>query len=185
LLKAFRENYQRLGLIAGPLCAILLGLFFAPDDLGPAGRATAAMAAWMAIWWASEAVPFAITALLPLVFFPLLGINDVKATSSPYASPVIYLFMGGFIVAKAIERWNLHKRIALGIFALVGTNARALVGGIMLAAALLSMWISNTSTSLMLLPIATSIVAVVLQSGEGLSETQKRNFSIIMGLGLA
>ena len=185
MLKNFRENYQRFGLIAGPLCAILLGLFFAPDDLGPAGRATAAMAAWMAIWWASEAVPFAVTALLPLVFFPLLGINDIKATSSPYAHPTIYLFLGGFIVAKAIERWDLHKRIALGIFALVGTNARALVGGIMLAAALISMWISNTSTSLMLLPIATSIVAVVLHSVEGLSETQRRNFSIIMVLGLA
>jgi solute carrier family 13 (sodium-dependent dicarboxylate transporter), member 2/3/5 len=185
LAQPLRTRYQHLGLIAGPLVAILLGLFFAPDNLSPAGRNTAAMAAWMAIWWASEAVPFAITALLPLVFFPLFGINTIKATSAPYANPVIFLFLGGFIVAKAIERWDLHKRIALSIFALVGTHARSLVGGIMLAAALVSMWISNTATSLMLLPIATSIVAVVMHSVEGISETQKRNFGIAMILGLA
>ncbi|PHS24443.1 MAG: anion transporter [Robiginitomaculum sp.] len=180
-----RKTYQSLGLIAGPLAAILLWLFFAPDDLEPAGRMTAAMAAWMAIWWASEAVPFAVTALLPLIFFPILGINTIKATSAPYANPMIYLFMGGFIVAKAIERWDLHRRMALNIFTLVGTHARALVGGIMVAAALISMWISNTATSLMLLPIATSIVAVVMNSVDGLSETQKRNFGITMVLGLA
>ena len=180
-----RKTYQSLGLIAGPLAAILLGLFFAPDDLEPAGRMTAAMAAWMAIWWASEAVPFAVTALLPLIFFPILGINNIKATSAPYANPMIYLFMGGFIVARAIEHWDLHRRMALNIFTLVGTHARALVGGIMMAAALISMWISNTATSLMLLPIATSIVAVVMNSVDGLSETQKRNFGITMVLGLA
>ncbi len=180
-----RQLYQRVGLISGPVAAIILGVFFAPDELGLAGRHTAAMAAWMAIWWASEAVPFAVTALLPMVFFPLLGINTIRDTSAPYANPVIYLFMGGFIVAKAIERWDLHRRIALNIFRLVGTHARALVGGIMLAAALISMWISNTSTSLMLLPIATSIVAVVVQSVEGLSPTQHRNFAITMILGLA
>ncbi len=180
-----RKTYQSLGLIAGPLAAILLGLFFAPDDLEPAGRMTAAMAVWMAIWWASEAVPFAVTALLPLIFFPILGINNIKATSAPYANPMIYLFMGGFIVARAIEHWDLHRRMALNIFTLVGTHARALVGGIMMAAALISMWISNTATSLMLLPIATSIVAVVMNSVDGLSETQKRNFGITMVLGLA
>ncbi len=180
-----RKTYQSLGLIAGPLAAILLGLFFAPDDLEPAGRMTAAMAAWMAIWWASEAVPFAVTALLPLIFFPILGINNIKATSAPYANPMIYLFMGGFIVARAIEHWDLHRRMALNIFTLVGTHARALVGGIMMAAALISMWISNTATSLMLLPIATSIVAVVMNSVDGLRETQKRNFGITMVLGLA
>ncbi|MDQ7018024.1 MAG: DASS family sodium-coupled anion symporter [Robiginitomaculum sp.] len=180
-----RKTYQSLGLIAGPLAAILLGLFFAPDDLEPAGRMTAAMAVWMAIWWASEAVPFAVTALLPLVFFPILGINNIKATSAPYANPMIYLFMGGFIVARAIEHWDLHRRMALNIFTMVGTHARALVGGIMVAAALISMWISNTATSLMLLPIATSIVAVVMDSVDGLTETQKRNFGITMVLGLA
>ena len=180
-----RKTYQSLGLIAGPLAAILLGLFFAPDDLEPAGRMTAAMAAWMAIWWASEAVPFAVTALLPLIFFPILGINNIKTTSAPYANPMIYLFMGGFIVAKAIEHWDLHRRVALNIFTLVGTRARSLVGGIMMAAALISMWISNTATSLMLLPIATSIVAVVMNSVDDLTETQKRNFGITMVLGLA
>ncbi len=160
-------------------------MFFTPDSLGPSGRATAAMASWMAIWWASEAVPFAVTALLPLVFFPIFGINDIKITAAPYANPVIFLFMGGFIVAKAIERWDLHKRMALNIFRLTGTNARALVGGMMLAAALISMWISNTSTSLMLLPIALSIIAVVHESVDDLGTTQKRNFAVSMVLGLA
>ncbi len=184
-LKHGRHLYQSIGLVAGPVTALLLGLFFAPDDLGVVGRNTAAMAAWMAIWWASEAVPFAVTAFLPLIFFPLLGISDINTASAPYANKIIFLFMGGFIVALAIERWDLHKRIALEIFRFAGTHARALVGGIMVAAALLSMWISNTSTSLMLLPIAMSIIAVVIDSVDDLTEVQKRNFAITMVLGLA
>ncbi len=180
-----RQVYQNFGLVAGPVTALLLGLFFAPEDLGIVGRNTAAMAAWMAIWWASEAVPFAATALLPLIFFPLLGISDIRTSAAPFANPIIFLFMGGFIVALTIERWDLHKRIALEIFRFAGTHARALVGGIMVAAALLSMWISNTSTSLMLLPIAMSIIVVVIDSVDNLTEIQKRNFAITMVLGLA
>ena len=177
--------YQRFGLIAGPVAALVMLLFFAPPDLAPAGRHVAAMAVWMAIWWASEAAPFAVTALIPLAFFPLLGIESMKQAAAAYANPVIYLFLGGFVVAMALERWDVHKRIALNIFALVGTRARALVGGMMAAAALISMWIANTSTTLMLLPIAVSIVVVVHDSVQGLSATQKRNFAIAMVLGLA
>ncbi len=180
-----RKLYQTIGLIAGPVAALLLGVLFAPDDLGSAGQRTAAIAAWMAIWWATEAVPFAVTALLPLIFFPLLGVDNIRTTAKPYASPIIFLFLGGFIVALTIERWNLHKRIALSIFRLAGTHARGLVGSIMLAAGLISMWMSNTATTLMLLPIAVSIIAVVHQSMPELSDIQKRNFAITMVLGLA
>lgn len=183
--KAERAPYKTIGLILGPVAALVLSLFFAPDDLDIAGRRTAAIAAWMAIWWATEAVPFAVTALLPMVFFPLLGVDDASTTASAYASPIIFLFLGGFIVALSIEQWGLHKRLALGVFSLVGTHARALIGGIMLSAGLISMWMANTATTLMLLPIAISIITVVHQSVAGLTDTQKRNFAIAVVLGLA
>ena len=157
--------YQRIGLAAGPLAAILIGLFLRPEGLSNEGVFVAAIGAWMAIWWATEAIPVAITAFLPLVLFPILGVSTIGEISSPYAHPIIYLFFGGFVVALAIERCGLHRRIALGVFRMVGTNARALVGGFMLAAAIVSMWISNTSTTLMLLPIAVSVVTVIGETG--------------------
>jgi sodium-dependent dicarboxylate transporter 2/3/5 len=177
---------QNIGLFAGPAVAILIFIFFRPDDLSVAGSATAAFAAWMAIWWSTEAIPVAVTAFLPLVLFPLYGINSMSVTASSYSHPIIYLFLGGFVIALAIERSGLHIRAALKVFRLAGLNGKSLVAGFMAAAALISMWISNTSTTLMLLPIAASVTLVIRDTmSDALSETEVANFETSMLLGLA
>lgn len=177
--------HQKVGLAAGPIAAILVLLLFRPESLSEAGRATAAAATLMAIWWATEAVPVAVTALLPLVLFPLFGISPIAEIAPAYAHPTIYLFLGGFVIALAIERAGLHRRVALLVFRIVGVNGKSLVGGFMIAAALLSMWISNTSTTLMLLPIVMSVVVVIRDTMSHLTDTQRRDFETAMLLGLA
>ena len=112
----------------------------------------------MALWWITEALPIAATALLPLVLFPLLGVTDIDGAATPYANPLIFLFMGGFIIAQAMQAWNLHRRIALNIVRAVGTNPSSIVVGFILASAFLSMWVSNTATALMMLPIGLSVI---------------------------
>jgi len=180
-----RTSHQKVGLILGPaLCALML-LFDAPADLPVAGWRVAAMGVLMAIWWATEAAPIAVTALLPLVTFPLLGIAGIQDTASPYANKVIYLFLGGFIVAYAMQRWNLHRRIALNILQVAGGNGRSLIGGFMLASALLSMWVMNTSTTMMLLPIAVSVISVIHKSVDGLDDKSRRHFQYALLLGIA
>lgn len=179
------QKYQRLGLVLGPVLALLIGLFFRPDGLSGAGVWVAAVAVWMAIWWATEATHVAVTALLPIVAFPFLGVMSIKAAAAPYAHPMIYLFFGGFVIALAIERCGLHRRIALTIFGLVGADARALIGGFMVAAAVVSMWISNTSTTLMLLPVAVSVVTVIGETMPGLAAKQQQNFGASLLIGLA
>lgn len=156
-----------------------------PDGLSPEAWRTAAMGVFMAVWWATEAVPIAVTALLPLVLFPLLGIASIQDTSAPYANKVIYLFLGGFIVALAMQRWDLHRRIALNILQHVGGNGRSLVGGFMLASALLSMWVMNTSTTMMLLPIGVSVITVIHATVGSLDKRQKSDFQYALLLGIA
>ena len=146
---------------------------------------TASMGILMAVWWATEAVPIAVTALLPIVVFPLLGIATIQDTTAPYANKVIYLFLGGFIVAFAMQRWNLHRRIALNVLQHVGGNGRSLVGGFMLASAIISMWVMNTSTTMMLLPIAVSIIAVIHKTVDGLDDHAKESFQYSLLLGVA
>ncbi len=182
---AAEPAYKRVGLVLGPLIFLLVMVVPAPEGLSEAGWRTAGVGLWMAVWWATEAIPVAVTAVLPLVLFPLLGIRDMRATAAPFANPIIYLFLGGFMVALAIERWDLHRRIALTILTAMGANARALVGGFMLAAALLSMWVTNTSTTLMILPIAISVIAVIQTSLPGLSEQERHNFKAALLLGVA
>ena len=158
---------RKAALVLGPCLAV--GVFLVlPGQSGPdgvglshAGRATAAIAAWMALWWLTEAVPLAATALLPVTLFPLLGVVDIATAAAPYASPLIFLFLGGFLIGLAIQRFGLHRRIALHILLLVGTSPRRLIAGFMLVSALLSMWISNTATAIMMLPIGTSILAML------------------------
>lgn len=181
-----RALHQTIGLIAGPVAAILLFVFFRPEGLSLAGTATAGLAAWMAIWWATEAIPVAATAFIPLVLFPLFEIGTMKVTASSYSHPIIYLFLGGFVMAIAIERSGLHLRAALSVFRLAGLNGKSLVAGFMAAAALISMWISNTSTTLMLLPIAASVTLVIRDTMSSLlSDKDISNFEVSMLLGLA
>ncbi|ANO53006.1 anion transporter [Woeseia oceani] len=180
-----RSTHQTVGLILGPLLALSILLSNPPGDLSVAAWRTAAMALLMAVWWATEAVPIAVTALLPLVAFPLLGIADMQTTSSPYANKVIYLFLGGFIVAFTMQRWNLHRRIALTILQHAGGNGRSLIGGFMIASALLSMWVMNTSTTMMMLPIAVSIIGVIHSTVGGLDDRARHDFQYALLLGIA
>ena len=156
----------------------------APSGLSAAGWATAALGVWMAIWWATEAVPLFATALLPLLFLPLLGISNLNAAAVPFANPVVFLLFGGFLIALAVERWNLHRRIAFHIILRVGNRPHNLIGGVMLSTGALSMWISNTATTVMMLPIAISLIAVVLPSGKDHGR-DGTNFAAAMLLGVA
>jgi sodium-dependent dicarboxylate transporter 2/3/5 len=146
------------GLVLGLAVFLAMLALPAPAGLDPAGWRTAAVGAAMAIWWMTEALPLAATALVPLVAFPLLGIADIEGSAAPYANPVIFLFLGGFIIAAALEECGLHRRVALAIVRLSGTGPRGLVGGFMAATALLSMWVSNTATVVMMLPMALAVI---------------------------
>lgn len=181
-----RQTHQLLGLIAGPVAALIIYLLFQPAGMSPEGTKVAAIATWMAIWWATEATHVAVTAFLPLILFPILGVGKMSVTASSYSHPIIYLFLGGFIMAIAIEKSRLHLRVALGIFQMAGVKARSLIGGLMVAAALISMWVSNTSTALMMLPIVMSLVHVVRETTmDDLPDKEINNFEICMFLGLA
>ncbi len=157
---------RRAGLIGGPLLG--LGLWFAgaPEGLDPRGWAAVCVLVVMVTWWISEALPVAATALLPLVALPTLGIVTPVAAAAPYADPIVYLFVCGFMLAAAVERWGLHSRIALGIAAVFGARPVRLLGGLMVASAALSMWISNTATALMLMPIALGVARAVADDGK-------------------
>jgi sodium-dependent dicarboxylate transporter 2/3/5 len=152
-------NRTRLvGLVLGPIAFFLILFFFHPEGLSKEANAVLATTAWIAVWWITEAIPIAVTALLPIVLFPLSGGLDLSATSASFGHKYIFLYMGGFIIAIAIEKWNLHKRIALNIINLIGSDIRRIILGFMLATAFLSMWISNTATAVMMLPIGIAII---------------------------
>jgi sodium-dependent dicarboxylate transporter 2/3/5 len=181
-----RAAHQNIGLVVGPTIFVTMLLLSGVQEvMGQEAWRTAAVGLWMAVWWATEAIPVPVTAFMPIITFDLLGIANVREAAEPYANPIIYLFLGAFVLALAVERWNLHKRIALIILARTGTDGRRLVGGFMLVAALLSMWMTNTSTTMMLLPIAISVVTVVLAHMDSVSERNKNNFQVAMLLGLA
>jgi sodium-dependent dicarboxylate transporter 2/3/5 len=183
--KAGSALYQRVGLVLGPVAALIVATTFSPEGLPREASIVAAIGLLMAIWWATEAIPVAVTAFLPLVALPILDVAPLRDIAAPYAHPIIYLFFGGFVIALAIERCGLHRRIALAVFGLAGADARGLVAGFMIAAAFVSMWISNTSTTLMLLPIAVSVVTVIGETMPKLSLNQRDNFGISLLLGLA
>ena len=180
-----RSKSQTVGLFLGPALMAIMLLVDAPVGLTSFAWATAAVGVLMAVWWATEAVPIAVTALLPIVLFPMLGIATIQDTVPPYANKVIFLFLGGFIVAFAMQRWNLHRRIALTVLQYAGGNGRSLVGGFMLASALISMWVMNTSTTMMLLPIAVSIIAVIHKTVDSLDDKGRMDFQFALLLGVA
>ncbi|MCB1772004.1 MAG: anion permease, partial [Gammaproteobacteria bacterium] len=145
-----RASVAHVGLWLGPSLAVLAYLALpsaepGSDGLDTSGRVVAALAVWMAAWWLTEALPLAATALLPIVVLPLAEVLAIKDVAIPYANPLIFLFLGGFVIGLAIQRFGLHKRMALRILLVVGASPRRLIAGFMLASALLSMWISNTA----------------------------------------
>ncbi|MDP2872376.1 MAG: DASS family sodium-coupled anion symporter [Bacillota bacterium] len=158
---------RSLGLIAGPALFLLVLALRPAGGMPPAAQKVLAVTAWMAVWWVTEAIPIPGTALLPLVLFPATGAASMTATAAPYANPNVFLFLGGFIVAKCIERQNLHRRLALNILSLVGPSPERLVLGFMVATALLSMWISNTATAMMMMPIGLAVIAQLGALGKG------------------
>ena len=180
-----RARHQYVGLFLGPAIALSMLVLGPPEDLSLSAWRTAAIGLLMAIWWATEAVPIAVTALLPILLFPIFGVRSIEDTVVPYSNKVIYLFLGGFVVAFAMQRWNLHRRIALTLLQYTGGNGRSLIGGFMLASALLSMWVMNTSTTMMLLPIAVSIITVIHKSVHSLDDTGREHFQYALLLGVA
>ena len=180
-----RSRHQVVGLLLGPALAITMVLAGPPAGLAEPGWFTAAVGVLMAVWWATEAVPIAVTALLPIVLFPLLDVATIQDATAPYSNKVVFLFLGGFVVAFAMQRWNLHKRIALTVLQHVGGNGRSLVGGFMLASAAVSMWVMNTSTTMMMLPIAVSIIGVVHNTVDDLDDDGRKDFQYALLLGVA
>ena len=155
---------------AGPVFALIAYILLPEQYLGGTGdmiafghpaRATLAMLVWMAIWWLTEATDIRVTALLPVTLFPVLNVSTIKAAAAPYASHIIFLLLGGFLIATAIQRWGLDRRIALGILSRVGNTPSRIVGGFMLVTAFLSAFISNTATTAMMLPIGLSVIGLV------------------------
>src|SRR5690625_2676198 len=169
---------QLIGLFLGPVLFIFMLLFFKPSGLSAEGIAIAASTIWIATWWITEAVPIPVTSLLPLILFPLTGGLEIGDTASAFGDETIFLFMGGFMIALAMEKWNLHRRMALTIISLIGTNMNRIVLGFMVATGFLSMWISNTATAMMMVPIG---LAIIYQVTDALKDnpsvdTLKENF---------
>ena len=149
---------KKIGFILGPLTFIIL-MFIGPfEGLSQPAHSILSSTLWIAIWWITEAIPIAATALIPIVLFPLSGGLDLSATTASYGHKFVFLYLGGFLIAIGIEKWNLHKRIAINIISFIGIDARRVILGFMLATAFLSMWISNTATSVMMLPIGIAII---------------------------
>lgn len=194
-------RYQQSGLVLGPLLFIVVRVFVFPPGLSPQANAVLASTLWIAVWWMTDAIPIPITSLLPIILFPTLGVADIVETTAPYANPVVFLFLGGFLIALAIERWGLHQRIALTVLLYLGTDTRQLILGFMLVTAFLSMWVSNTATAMMMVPIGTAVISQFdisrtasnsdqaqsdhkTQAHES-SETPSSNFGAALMLGIA
>jgi sodium-dependent dicarboxylate transporter 2/3/5 len=175
---------KRIGFILGPLLFIIVRLFFKPEGLSDEANAILASTLWIAVWWITEAIPIAVTALLPIILFPLTGGLDLNTTTNAFGHKFVFLYMGGFIIAIAIEKWNLHKRIALNIIQFIGTDVKKILLGVMVATAFLSMWISNTATAVMMLPIGIAIINQ-LKDNPNTDEDENLVFGKVMMLAIA
>ena len=183
---------QKVGLVLGPLLFVIMLVAPAPGGMEPAAQKMAAVAFLMATWWMTEAIPIPATSLIPIALFPLMGIMHTKKAAAPYASHLIFLFMGGFIIALAMQRWNLHRRIAMNIVKVVGFSPGRLIFGFMVATAVLSAFVSNTATTVMMMPIGLAIITHVITEGrkEGLDKDidfspEKFAFGLNLMLGIA
>ncbi|MFC4654445.1 SLC13 family permease [Rheinheimera marina] len=169
---------QKVLLCAGPVLLLLTLLLPAPSsEMSQAAWSTCGLMAWMVLWWISEVVPIPVTSLLPMIFIPLLSIDSMSAATSPYANPIIYLFFGGFFLSIAMEKTGLHRRIALSALSLVGAQPSRQIAALMAVTAFLSMWMSNTATAVMMLPIGLSIIAMA-----GVSDQSKFAKAILLGI---
>ena len=167
-----------IGLILGPVLFILLSNLES-QGLSPEAWKVMGLGFWMITWWATEATPIPVTALLPIIVYPLSGVASVVDATAPYASPIIFLFMGGFLIALGLEKHNLHRRIALNLIKITGTHANGIILGFMISTAFLSMWISNTATTVMMLPIAMSVIGLLESSDKRLTEgSHQKAFSM-------
>jgi sodium-dependent dicarboxylate transporter 2/3/5 len=171
---------RSLALAAGPATFLILWLV-PPGGLTGASAGVLALGAWMAIWWITECLPLAVTALLPVAVFPLLGVMTIRQATAPFANEVVFLYLGGFLIAAALQQWRAHERIALSVIGRVGTDSRRLVLGVMLATAFVSMWISNTATAAMMYPIALAIGTLY---GEGATARSQR-IALLLGVAFA
>ena len=195
-----RSEWRRqfIGLFIGLGLAVLVFFIFPSNAIetvqGSAGadpeaeytlsaiRTVAAVTILMGVWWMTEAIPLAATALLPLVIFPLAGVGTIKEVGAPYASATIFLFMGGFLIALALQRWNLHRRLALYVVKIIGTSPKRLILGFMLATGFLSMWVSNTATAVVMLPIGTSVLALTAETVGGWEKQKKFATALMLGI---
>ena len=175
-------SHKTIGLFAGPLFFLVISNFLRIESLSPEALDVLGVGAWMVIWWISEATPMAVAALLPIVLFPALGIFTLSQATAPYASPIIFLFMGGFFIALGLEEHGLHKRIALNLVKLTGTSANGIIFGFMLATGFLSMWISNTASAIMMLPIATTVVSLIKQTIDNKKGIELFSLSLMLGI---
>ena len=181
-MTGIKFSKKSFGLLLGIFLFLLVVIFFDFESGNPNVTFTAAVALLMSTLWITEAIPLAVTSLIPLVLFPMFGILSGKATANAYINSTIFLFMGGFIIAIAMEKWNLHRRIAINLISFFGVKPQKLILGFMIAAAFISMWISNTATAVMLLPIAMSILAKVDEKANGKGD---RRFAVALMLGIA
>lgn len=177
-------SYKQFGAVLGPVLFILIHVFFDGDGLSNEGRDVLAVTVWIGIWWVFEVLPIAVTALLPIILFPLMDTIPLGDTTASYGHKYVFLYMGGFMLATAIEKWKLHKRIALQIIKAIGANMYTIVLGFMVATAFLSMWISNTATTVMVLPMAISIVKQ-LKDNPDTPENENKVFSKLLMLAIA
>lgn len=176
---------KQIGFVAGPLAFILITTLVGPDFISATAGKVLAVAVWMIIWWIAEAAPVPVTALLPLILFPFLGIMKMSEAAAPYANPIIFLFMGGFMIALALEKHRLHERIALNLVRITGTSGNGIILGFTIATGFISMWISNTATAMMMLPIAVSVINLLRRSTEETQTIGERNFGIALMLVIA
>ena len=184
-IPASRRN--KVGLVLGLIVFAIIEIAPAPSGLSSAGWHVAAVASLIAIWWVTEAIPLSATALLPLVLFPLLDVSSITDAAAPYANRVIFLMVGGFVIALGMQRWNLHRRIALSLVALTGGSPAGVIGGFMLATAVISMWVFNTTTTVMMVPIALSVIEFVRGGTADRPEHAQavKNFATALMIGIA